>query len=115
MGEALSKGAVIGQEEEAFAVFIQTSDREEPTEVSREQRNDGWAVGGIGAGGENARGFVQSQTDGHSLSNRATSNGHTIVWPDLRGEFGEDFSIDGHDAGTDQLIAGPPGATARRR
>ena len=71
MSQLVGEVAVVGQDEEAFAIFIETSGAKHPLplEVGGEQVEDGALRMGIGVGAEKAFGLIHGHGHGRCLLN----------------------------------------------
>ena len=66
VGESVGEVAVVGEDEEAFAVLVEASGAEHALalEVGGEEVKDGLSAVGVGVGAEEALGFVEDEGDG---------------------------------------------------
>lgn len=105
VGEAVGEVAVVGEDEEAFAVFIEASGAEHALalEVGREEFEDGLSSVGVAVGAEEAFGFVENEGDGSGGfgGDGFFVNEDGVVGESFVAEFG-DFSVVAHFAVADE-------------
>lgn len=106
MGEGVGPGAVVGDEEEAFALFVEAADVEGAGPVAGEELVDGFFGVLWGGGAGVAFGFVEDGVDGAGWGERASAVGDGVGGVDLGGEGAGDLAVDGDEALEDEGFDG---------
>ena len=105
--------AVVGQQQQALAVGVQSPDVEEPLGPVRDEVGDGGAAAVIRHGAQHPRGLFSGQVDQVGADDRcgrrrrAIDRGRGV---DPGAELVDDHAVDRDPAVGDQLFAGPPRA-----
>ena len=112
MGEAIGEIAVVGEEEQALGVGVETPHREHPR-LGRHQRDDGGTALGVAGRRHHAAGLVEEVVD-EVVAGR---HRHAVDFDPVDGRVdaaaeGRLFSVDRDPAPGDELLAGPPAAEA---
>ncbi len=105
MSEPLRELAVIGENEETFALRIQPANVEKARKFRREQIENGIARVRIAFGRNKAGRFVQDNRQWKIGMNEFAIHFHMIARGRLRAEISARFSVDGDATGCNQLIA----------
>ena len=105
MRQAVGQFAVVGDEDQAFAVHVQSSDGEQPCVAVRDQIDDPRPACLVAIGRDHASGLV------HSIVNAAAQRKRFAIDADILrvhlnagAEFGHDLAIDLDAARGDQLF-----------
>ena len=113
-GEFLSQGAVVGEEEEAFAGVVKAADGIDAFREWAEKLHDGGAAFGIADGGDVAFGLVEHEVDGAlgGLDGFAVDEDGVGVGIGFGAEFGDDLAVEGDAAGGDDFFGLAAGSDA---
>ncbi len=115
--QALGKLAVVGHQQQAFAVIIEPANRKQPR-GQIDQSNHCWAALRIIGGGNDAGGFIQHDVGSRiNFPDRLTVDENRILLG-INACAGDnhDFAIDRHPAGANELLAvAPRGDTGARQ
>jgi len=108
MQQAVSERAVVGQQEHAFDVGVETADRKQPCSARNEIGDDGAPVG-IVARADVAGGLVQQQVlPGLGATDRAAVEPDVVdVGIGQRPRLADDDAVDGDAALEDEPISSP--------
>ena len=108
MRQALGEIAVIRQDEKTFGLRVEPADIEKARKLWRQQIEDRVARIGVGAGGNEADGFVQDDVEFAFAAHQPAPDFDVIALCGLRAEVGADATVNRDAPGCDQLIAMTP-------
>jgi len=100
--------SAIRQENQAFAVFIETADMMQILVLQRQQIVNRHAVLLVPTGAQVAFRLVQNENDRRLGTYRRTIDDHLVLGLDLRGKLGDDVSVDGHATAEDDFLRATP-------
>ena len=104
--------AVVGYQQQPFAVAVQTADGIKPTAIPRQIVQNRAPPLGIVTGAKHVVRLVEQQVDHPFRSQRTAVEGHCVAaWIERHAHFSDDFPVDGYASGGDPTFAG----TARAR
>jgi len=113
-GEFLGEGAVVGEEEKAFARVVEAPDGIDTFRERAEELHDGGAAFGVADGGDVAFGFVEHEIekalggfDGFAVDGDGVGFGIGFG-----AEFGDDLAVEGDAAGRDDFFGFAAGGHA---
>jgi len=114
LGEFLGEGAVVGEEEEAFAGVIEAADGIDAFRERAEELHYGGAAFGVADGGDVAFGFVEHEIEEAlgGLDRFAVDADGVRVGIAFGAEFGDDLAVEGDAAGGDDLFGFAAGGDA---
>ena len=96
---------VIGEQQQAFGVQVQTTDGDQPRQPGRQGLEDGGAPRRIGVGGHQAGGLVIAEEAGRlAVVHHLAVDGEDVVGLDLDRRRGQNLTVQGHPAGLDQAL-----------
>ena len=108
MRQALGEIAVVRQDEKAFGLRVEPADIEKARKLWRQQIEDRVARIGVGAGGNEADGFVQDDVEFAFAAHQPAPDFDVIALRRLRAEVGADATVNRNAPRGDQLIAMTP-------
>jgi hypothetical protein len=108
MGKVLGEFAVVGQENEPFALRVEPADIEQPRKVRREQVENRVANVWIASGANKAGWFVQRDRERRIEMKEPPIKLDMITHGRLRAEVGADFAVNGDTPSGDQFVAFSP-------
>jgi len=113
-GEFLSEGAVVGEEEEAFAGVVEPTDGIDAFGERAEELHHGGAAFGVADGGDVAFGFVEHEIEEAlgGLDGLAVDADGVRVGIGFGAEFGDDLAVEGDAAGGDDFFGFAAGGDA---
>jgi len=100
--------SAIRQENQAFAVFIETADMMQILVLQRQQIVNRHAVLLVPTGAQVAFRLVQNENDRRLGTYRGTIDDHLVLRLDLRGKLGDDVPVDGHTTAEDDFLRATP-------
>ena len=107
MDQAVGQLTVVGHDEQATAVFVESSDGEQPGAIGRKQVDHPRAAAGIVVGAQVTGWFVQQEVSGPLGANRLSVNDDFLdARSDPGAELADGTAVDADAAGQDQLLAG---------
>ena len=106
-GEFLGEGAIVGEEEEAFAGVVEAADGIDAFCKRAEELHDGGAAFGIADGGDVAFGLVEHEIDRalRGLDGFAIDGDGVGIGIGFGAEFGDDLAIERDAAGGDDFFS----------
>jgi len=111
MSQAIRKPSIVGNEQEALAVAVETPDREDPFFKIREQVQVSGATLGIIIGTYDIGGLIHEQVDkGFQLNHRAIHLHPVCAGLHLAREYLGNTAINRNPAFCDEFFAGTPGS-----
>lgn len=112
-GELLGEGAVVGEQEQAFAGVIEAADGIDALPEMAEELHDGGTAFGVGDGGDVAFGFVQQEIDEALRLERFSVDSDCVGGRvGFAAEFGDGFAVDSDAARGDELFGFAAGGKA---
>jgi len=113
-GEFLGEGAVVGEEEEAFAGVVEAAHGIDTFRERAEKLHDGGAAFGIADGGDVAFGLVEHEINRalSGLDGFAVDGDGIGVGIGFGAEFGDDLAVEGDAAGGDDFFGFAAGGDA---
>jgi len=118
VGEAVGEFAVVGHDERAAGFHIEPADGEDAFLEAGHEFADGFAVGGVIVGDEDAFGFIEEVVDFGLLAQAAGFDGFFVDGDDIArgvdhdGHFGEDGAVHADAAAGDHGFTLAPGGDA---
>ncbi len=105
MGEAQGEIAVVGENEQTFALGIEPADVEDPRQVRRKKIVNRVARVCVAARGDKPRGLVQDDVEPLLRPHHFAADFDVIARLRLHTEVGADATVDCNPAGGDQFVA----------
>lgn len=105
--------AVVGKQEQAFAVHVETTHVENPGPVAREKIEDGLGATFFNGAAKITAGLVEHGRERTLGMHFLARDGNAVVGTNSRGEFGNALTVEEHLPGKDEFLTGAAGAMPR--
>src|SRR5690348_6338792 len=105
MHETMREIAIVGQEEQAFAVLVESADGVYTLSDLRHQVDGERTAGRIVVRAQEAARLVDEPVDELLGTHRFAVEGHLLLRRDARAQFGDDIAVDRDAASTNELVA----------
>ena len=108
MNDPVGKISAIGQENEAFAVFVEAADVVQILVPQRQQIVDRHAIFLVSTRAEVAFRLVQNENDRRLGAHRRAIDDHLVLRLHLRGQLGDHMAVDRHTSAEDDFLRATP-------
>jgi len=108
VNDPVGKIAAIGQQNQAFAFFVEPADMVQILILQRQQIVNRHAVLFVPTGAQVAFRLVQNENDRRLCTYRRAIDDHLVLGLYLRGKLGDDVPVDGHTSAEDDFLRATP-------
>ncbi len=108
MNQPVREIPTVGEEDEAFAFFVETADVMQVLILQRQQVVNRHPLMRVATGTEVALRLVQGEDNRRFGTHRRTIDDHFVVRLHLGGQFGDDMTIDRHTSTEDDFLRPTP-------